>query len=162
MRIKALALYALLAFCAGCVMTPEEGAKIRTIVLQSPGFGEAKLQIDMPKRYDLSRKDGPDFAVLALRDDSTNDVMGIYEGHYPNLFSRQEDVKNPKKESSQVGNTPVEWIEWESGGYYRSETLVSGFIPNSSVVLHLFISANTLQEAALLRQAAETLRLSSK
>ena len=111
---------------------------------------------------------GVDFDVLYYSSAKRKCSMTIYVGFHPPLRGDQQGTTPVQREAGHVGVIPVEWARWTDKGIYHSETLVRGlykqFSPDkpggpSALLVHIFISAESAEEASRLEMAVAKMKL---
>ncbi len=163
-----LALSTLLLLFAGCrrQAKPQPGSAREL----APSRGVPPLLVDVPADYKLDVRKGADFDVFYFKrqdGDKPLDGMGIYLGHAPD-FSPPPDARTA---SATIAGQKATWYAWQDDSsdrtILRMQTVLHGVFAGrqdkagdlAGLDVHIFLWAPEEKRLAVLRDAAETLRL---
>jgi hypothetical protein len=129
------------------------------------------LQIDLPPGFHVVSEKGIDFDVHRIFDSTaagraTERRIGIYVGHHPGLFEREDRPRKTVKVRGTVANRGARWVCWETedrGSICEAQVIgVFAGIQESAasdLVLHLWVATSEVEELAQLRRLAASLHL---
>src|SRR5438093_840574 len=66
------------ALNSGCAGPRAAASGVQTHTLLSRGTGAPRLELDLPKGFQMRRHQGPDFDVFYFRDTKRNASLGVY------------------------------------------------------------------------------------
>lgn len=129
------------------------------------------LRIDLPPGFHVVTEKGIDFDVHRIFDSTavgraTQRRIGIYVGHHPGLFEKEERPTTTSRVRGKVANRSARWVCWETvqrGSVCEAqvEGVFAGIRerPARDLVLHLWVATSAVEELAQLRRLAASLRL---
>jgi hypothetical protein len=129
------------------------------------------LQIELPPGFHVVTDKGSDFDIHRIFDSTaagraTQRRMGIYVGHHPGLFEREDRPRKRAKVRGKVGNRNVTWTCWETVERDTiCEARVAGVFAGireseaPQLVLHLWVATSAVAELGQLRRLYASLRL---
>jgi hypothetical protein len=162
--------FAALIILSGCASRPLADPSGKQMAAPVSSEGEPRLQLDLSSDFQMRKIQGLDFDVLYYTSAKRKCSMTIYVGFHPPLRGDQQGTTPVQHESGHVGNIPVEWERWTDKSIFHSETLVRGlykqFSPDepggpSALLVHIFISAESPEEAGRLETAVSKMKLAT-
>jgi hypothetical protein len=74
----------------------------------------------------MQEDEGPDFTVFRFSEPRSGDFFGVYVGHNPDRFSKDEEPSGTVR-TGRVSNIQIVWREWVEKGTVRSKRTLTIF-----------------------------------